>query len=142
MANKQSVIGAGIVVRRRDYRVGVARRRSSIEGTIHGKINLLPGSSVDLGFGGQGVNADVAARHVVVNGQIRGNVRASERVEIRAAGSLIGDASAPRILIEDGAFVQGAIQVSEIPSFPDTCFPDTCFQERGIGCSHDRGKAC
>lgn len=110
MANQQSVIGAGLVVTG-EITGSESLKTLFIEGTIQGKINLS-GCPVNVGFGGQ-VNADVIARHVVVNGQIRGNVRASERVEIRSAGSLTGNASAPRILIEDGAFIKGEILITK-----------------------------
>ena len=55
--------------------------------------------------------ANVTAREIVVIGKVRGNVSASDRVDIRAEGALSGDVSAARISIEDGAFFKGGIDI-------------------------------
>jgi len=44
-------------------------------------------------------------------GKVRGNVAATDRVDIRAEGSLTGDVAAARISIEDGAFFKGGIDI-------------------------------
>jgi cytoskeletal protein CcmA (bactofilin family) len=48
---------------------------------------------------------------VVVLGKVRGNVTATDRVDIRAEGALTGDVAAARISIEDGAFFKGGIDI-------------------------------
>ena len=48
---------------------------------------------------------------IVVLGKVRGNVTASDRVDIRSEGSLTGDVTAQRISIEDGAFFKGGIDI-------------------------------
>jgi cytoskeletal protein CcmA (bactofilin family) len=80
-----------------------------IDGKIEGAINL-PGNRVTVGRNGQ-VAANVMAREIVVLGKIRGNCQASDRVDIRAEGSLTGDVVAARISIEDGAFFKGGIDI-------------------------------
>jgi cytoskeletal protein CcmA (bactofilin family) len=80
-----------------------------IDGKIEGNINL-PGNRVTVGRNGQ-VIASIAAREIVVLGKVRGNVFASDRVEVRAEGSLVGDVLAARISIEDGAFFKGGIEL-------------------------------
>lgn len=109
LAKQQSVIGAGIVL------VGEISGTESlsslfIEGTVDGNINL-PGTRVTVGCSGH-VNADIVARNIVVIGTVTGNITASDRLEIRAGGCLTGDASAPRISVDDGAFVLGSILVT------------------------------
>jgi cytoskeletal protein CcmA (bactofilin family) len=47
----------------------------------------------------------------VVLGKVRGNLTASDRVDIRSDGSLTGDVVAARISIEDGAFFKGGIDI-------------------------------
>ena len=56
-------------------------------------------------------SANINAREIIVLGKVRGNVTASDRVDIRAEGAVIGDLSAPRISIEDGAFFKGSIDI-------------------------------
>ena len=80
-----------------------------IDGKIEGAINL-PGNRVTVGRNGQ-VAANIMAREVVVLGKVRGNVHASDRVDIRSEGSLTGDVAAARISIEDGAFFKGGIDI-------------------------------
>jgi cytoskeletal protein CcmA (bactofilin family) len=92
-----------------------------VEGKVEGTINL-PGNRVTVGRNGQ-VTANITAREIIVLGKIRGNVIASDRVDIRAEGSLSGDVTAARISIEDGAFFKGGIDIrkpgSEKPATPE-----------------------
>jgi cytoskeletal protein CcmA (bactofilin family) len=83
-----------------------------IDGKVEGAINL-PGNRVTVGRNGQ-VGANIAAREIVVMGKIRGNVTASDRVDIRAEGALTGDVAAARISIEDGAFFKGGIDIRKL----------------------------
>jgi len=80
-----------------------------IDGKVEGSINL-PGNRVTVGRNGQ-VAANITAREIVVLGKVRGNVTASDRVDIRSEGSLTGDVTAQRISIEDGAFFKGGIDI-------------------------------
>ncbi len=80
-----------------------------IDGKVEGSVTL-PGNRVTVGRNGQ-VAANIVAREVVVLGKVRGNVQASDRVDIRSEGSLTGDVIAARISIEDGAFFKGGIDI-------------------------------
>jgi cytoskeletal protein CcmA (bactofilin family) len=80
-----------------------------IDGKVEGAITL-PGNRVTVGRNGQ-VAANISAREVVVLGKVRGNIQASDRVDIRSEGSLTGDVAAARISIEDGAYFKGGIDI-------------------------------
>ena len=80
-----------------------------IDGRIEGKINM-PESRVTIGRNGK-VDASIQAREVVVMGKVNGNIECSDRVDIRAEGSVSGDISTVRISVEDGAALKGGIQV-------------------------------
>jgi cytoskeletal protein CcmA (bactofilin family) len=80
-----------------------------IDGRIEGKITM-PESRVTIGRNGK-VDASIAAREVVVMGKVNGNIDCSDRVDIRAEGSVNGDISTTRISVEDGASLKGGIQV-------------------------------
>jgi cytoskeletal protein CcmA (bactofilin family) len=80
-----------------------------IDGRVDGTISLA-GNRVTVGPNGV-VNANVTAREIVVIGKLRGNLVASDRVDIRNEGSLTGDVIAQRISIEDGAFFKGGIDI-------------------------------
>jgi len=104
-AADQATIGKSLVVK------GEVTGSESlyIDGKVEGAINL-PGNRVTVGRNGQ-VAANISAREIVVLGKVRGNVTASDRVDIRSEGSLTGDVTAQRISIEDGAFFKGGIDI-------------------------------
>jgi len=80
-----------------------------IDGRVDGSITL-PGNRVTVGRNGV-VSANISAREIVVLGRVRGNLTASDRIDIRAEGSLTGDIVAQRISIEDGAYFKGGIDI-------------------------------
>ena len=85
-----------------------------IDGRVEGSINLS-GNRVTVGRNGV-VSANINAREIVVLGKVRGNLTASDRVDIRSDGSLTGDVVAARISIEDGAFFKGGIDIRKAGS--------------------------
>jgi cytoskeletal protein CcmA (bactofilin family) len=104
-SSDQATIGKSLVVK------GEVTGSESlyIDGKVEGAINL-PGNRVTVGRNGQ-VAANITAREIVVLGKVRGNMTASDRVDIRSEGSLTGDVTAQRISIEDGAFFKGGIDI-------------------------------
>ncbi len=104
-SGEQATIGKSLVVK------GEVSGSESlyIDGKVEGAINL-PGNRVTVGRNGQ-VAANIMAREVVVLGKVRGNISASDRVDIRSEGSLTGDVAAARISIEDGAYFKGGIDI-------------------------------
>ena len=80
-----------------------------IDGCIQGTITM-PESRVTIGRNGK-VDASIKAREVVVMGKVTGNIECSDRVDLRAEGSVNGDISTARISVEDVAVLKGAIQV-------------------------------
>jgi len=104
-AGDQAIISKGLFVK------GEVSGTESlyIDGKVEGSISL-PGNRVTVGRNGQ-VSANITAREVVVLGKVRGNISATDRVDIRAEGALSGDVAAARISIEDGAFFKGGIDI-------------------------------
>jgi cytoskeletal protein CcmA (bactofilin family) len=103
--NEQATIGKSLVIK------GEVSGSESlyIDGRVEGSINL-PGNRVTVGRNGV-VNANVNAREIVVIGKLKGNLTATDRVDIRNEGSLTGDVIAQRISIEDGAYFKGGIDI-------------------------------
>jgi len=87
-----------------------------IDGRVEGSINI-PGNRVTVGKNGV-VSASISAREIVVLGKLKGNVNATDRVDIRAEGALTGDVAAARISIEDGAFFKGGIDIRKPDAKP------------------------
>jgi cytoskeletal protein CcmA (bactofilin family) len=124
-ADKGAVIGKSVVIK------GEVSGSESlyIEGRIEGVINL-PGNRVTVGRNGQ-VAASVTAREVTVQGRIVGNVDAAERLHVRSEGSLTGDVIAHRIMVEDGAFFKGKIDIRNSPQPAQPTF--TASETRDTG---------
>ena len=80
-----------------------------IEGKVEGSINL-PGDRVTVGRNGR-VSAGIAARDIVVMGEVLGSCKASDHLDIRSEASLYGDVVVSRISVEDGAFLTGSIDI-------------------------------
>ena len=81
----------------------------TIEGQVEGKIELRQ-NVLTIGPNGK-IKAAIFAKAVIVQGEVTGDISATERVEIRDAGSVDGDVSAPRIAIADGAHFRGSIDM-------------------------------
>jgi cytoskeletal protein CcmA (bactofilin family) len=81
----------------------------TIEGQVDGKIELRQ-NILTIGPNAK-IKAQIFAKSVVIQGEVHGNVTAAEKVDIRDAGSVDGDLSAPRVAIADGAHFRGSIDM-------------------------------
>jgi cytoskeletal protein CcmA (bactofilin family) len=82
-----------------------------LDGEVEGSIDLAD-HSLTIGPHGR-VRANVHARDVVVHGKVDGNVQGTDRVELKRSAVLVGDISTTRIVIEDGAYFKGAIDIKK-----------------------------
>jgi len=57
------------------------------------------------------ITAEVVAREVIVYGKVNGDLCARDRIEIRKDGSVTGDLTTARIVIEDGAYFKGSVEI-------------------------------
>ncbi len=80
-----------------------------IDGKVEGPISL-GGHRLTVGRSAE-VNADVKAREVVVYGKLNGDLHARDRIEIKKDGSVVGDLNTARVMIEDGAYFKGSIEI-------------------------------
>jgi len=82
-----------------------------IEGQVEGKVDL-PNNQLTVGANGK-VKAEIHAKSVVVVGHVDGNVFGLERVEIQATGRVEGDVTSPKLVVAEGAQLNGAIQMTQ-----------------------------
>jgi cytoskeletal protein CcmA (bactofilin family) len=80
-----------------------------VDGRIEGTVNFAD-SRVTIGRNGV-IVANISAKEVVIMGNVTGNIHCTDRLDIRSEGSLTGDVVTPRISVEDGAMVKGAVEV-------------------------------
>lgn len=80
-----------------------------LDGEVEGNIDLHNHNLV-IGPNGR-VRANVQAKDVVIHGKVDGNVTGVDKVELKKSAQLNGDINTQRIVIEDGAFFKGAIDI-------------------------------
>jgi len=85
----------------------------TIRGRVEGSIRLNRTLIVEAsGI----VKADVSVKDAVISGVVVGNVTASDSVQITAEGRMVGDLSAPRVIIVDGASFRGRVDMGDFES--------------------------
>jgi len=80
-----------------------------IDGTVEGLVHLDE-RKVTVGATAR-LTADIIAGEVIVYGIVKGNVRGKGKVEIKKDGSVNGDLTTAQIIIEDGAYFKGSIEI-------------------------------
>ena len=86
----------------------------SIDGVVEGTIEVGQ-HSLMVGVGAS-IKADLVGRVVTIGGSITGNVTATEKVDLKATGSVEGDIKTPRFAMAEGAVVRGHVQTGNKPS--------------------------
>ena len=100
---------------------GVVSAGLRVKGEISGNEDLLVNGIVEcpiqleekmLTVGPSGkLTANAVAREVIVFGEVKGNLVARDRIQIKKEGSVVGDLTTGRIVIEDGANFKGSIEI-------------------------------
>jgi cytoskeletal protein CcmA (bactofilin family) len=86
-----------------------------IEGNFKGTIN----SDSLLVVGDRGkVEADVKVGQLVINGEIRGTLQATERIEVHNKGRVFGTLLTPTLVVEEGAYLEASCQTKGAPQPP------------------------
>jgi cytoskeletal protein CcmA (bactofilin family) len=88
------------------------REDLTIDGEVEGTIELQE-HRLTIGPNGK-VSATIKAREVVVLGTVHGNIETREKIEIRKEAKLVGDIRTARIVIEDGAYFKGSIDITRV----------------------------
>lgn len=104
--NVDSRIGSGLKIR------GEITGSSDmyIDGDVQGKVRVGSGR-LTVGPSGR-VQADLEAREIIVNGNVVGNLKAADRVQLGSTGSVQGSVVTPRIGIDDGARLRGNVETA------------------------------
>jgi cytoskeletal protein CcmA (bactofilin family) len=88
-----------------------------LDGEVEGSIELK-GHSLTVGPNGH-IRANINAQEVVINGRVTGNIRGTDRVELKKSAVLTGDIFTQRIVIEEGAFFKGAVDIQKPDARPE-----------------------
>jgi cytoskeletal protein CcmA (bactofilin family) len=80
-----------------------------LDGEVEGTIELQR-NALTVGPNGR-IRAHINAKDVIIHGKVDGNIRGTDKVELRRTAVLVGDIQTQRITIEDGAYFKGAIDI-------------------------------
>ena len=81
-----------------------AKHTIHVEGEIYGNVTSEDG--IIIGDKGM-IRGNLTARSILVGGKVKGNIIASQRLELQATANVEGDLSAPILVIEEGAVFEG-----------------------------------
>jgi cytoskeletal protein CcmA (bactofilin family) len=81
-----------------------------IDGNFKGKINS--DSTLIVGENGK-IDADIKIGYIIINGEVKGTIHASEKAEISASGRVIGSIITPKLVVEEGAYLETSCQTSD-----------------------------
>ncbi len=98
-------LGKSVVVKGQIF----SREDLTIDGEVEGAIEL-PEHRLTIGPNGK-VNANIKAREIVVLGTVNGNMEVADKIDIRKEARLVGDIRSARVVIEDGAYFKGSIDI-------------------------------
>ena len=87
-----------------------SREPLTIEGEVEGTIDVS-GHRLTIAASGN-VRAHVTAKEIDVRGSLEGNIDEADIIYIRAGARFLGDLSARAIVIEDGGFIRGKVDLS------------------------------
>lgn len=79
---------------------GSVRLDGDFKGEVLTEGTLVIGDSANI-------EADIHVSHIIISGEIRGNIIASDRIEIKSPGKVFGNIQAPTVIIEEGVIFEG-----------------------------------
>jgi len=105
LASPGSYLGPGLQVKGEISGHEDLKLDGKVDGLVSvGGFRLTVGANAHL-------NADLVAREALISGEVVGDIRAADRVEIQKSASIIGNVSTGKIVIEEGAFFNGDVEV-------------------------------
>ncbi len=105
--NGSATLGKNVTVKGQIF----AREDLTIDGEVEGTIECHD-HRLTIGPNAR-VQAGLKAREVIIQGSIQGNVESTDKIDIKKEAKLVGDIKTSRIVIEDGAYFKGSIDISK-----------------------------
>lgn len=102
-----ATLGKNVTVKGQIY----SREDLTIDGEVEGTVECHE-HRLTLGPNAR-VQASLKARDIVIYGSIQGNVEAADKIDIKKEAKLVGDIKTSRIMIEDGAYFKGSIDITK-----------------------------
>jgi cytoskeletal protein CcmA (bactofilin family) len=105
MGRTTSYLGSGLRIRGEITGNEDLRLDCKVEGLISiGGFRLTVGQSAHI-------EGDIVAREAMISGEVNGDIRACDRIDIAKSASIVGDLSTAKIVIEEGAYFKGGVEI-------------------------------
>jgi len=82
-----------------------------VDGHLKGSVTSEDGTLI-VGANGR-VDADILVSEAIVNGSVEGDITAAEKLTLGRTATVVGNIQAPRLIIEDGAILEGSCSMLE-----------------------------
>lgn len=82
-----------------------------IQGHIEGNLSFS-NFSVTVGKHGR-INANIAAREILIEGEVKGDLQASELINIKPSGKVNGNIRALQVVLNQGCQFKGSVDMAE-----------------------------
>jgi cytoskeletal protein CcmA (bactofilin family) len=125
--NGTAALGKNVTVKGQIY----AREDLIIDGEVEGTIECHD-HRLTIGPNAR-VQAGLKAREVVIQGSIQGNVESTDKIDIKKEAKLVGDIKTSRIVIEDGAYFKGSIDISKSAQPKQAATPPIVVNQPSVG---------
>jgi len=85
---------------------GTVRIDGRFKGEIYTEGTLIVGETALI-------ESNVYVNHIVISGEIRGNIVAGKRIEIHAPGKVFGNIESPAVVIDEGVIFEGNCRMTK-----------------------------
>jgi cytoskeletal protein CcmA (bactofilin family) len=99
-----------------------------IDGEVAGTIEL-PDHRLTVGLSAS-IKAEIRAREIIILGSVQGNAHARDKFEIHKGATFIGDVKTARMIVEDGAYIKGSIDIVRAEAIKTRDKPQTTALEQ------------
>lgn len=110
-ANESANIGKAVTIKGEVF----SNQDLYVDGALEGRI-ALPAHKLTVGPNGTIKTGVIQAGTVVILGKVQGDVDAQDKVEIRKDATLTGNVKTARIVIEEGAYFKGGVDIAVKPA--------------------------
>jgi cytoskeletal protein CcmA (bactofilin family) len=91
---------------------GTVRIDGRFKGEIYTEGTLIVGETALI-------QSNVHVTHIIISGEIRGNIVADKRIEIHAPGKVFGNIQAPTVVIDEGVLFEGNCRMQKTTTHPE-----------------------
>jgi len=105
VAQSASYLGPGLQIKGEISGNEDLRIDSKVKGIVS-----IGGFRVTVGAGAR-VDGGIIAREAVISGEVTGDISAVDRIEIKKNASVVGDLCTGKIMVEEGAYFKGSVQI-------------------------------